>query len=161
MSTGTPIIAYNQKNLESNDKKKDLQNENNIEENKTMQTVFVPTPIFFNPILKQPKGFYGKYQKKKSRPFTERTGDWICKNCKNLNFAFRNECNRCKMTKKDCVEIIKNKGENENINKDCKNNNSNKKNFKYKKHYTNQFNDKENKHKDLDLTNKTENSFEE
>ena len=27
--------------------------------------------------------------------------------------------------------------------------------------YKNQFNDKENKHKDLDLTNKTENSFEE
>ncbi len=160
MSTGTPIIAYNQKNLESNDKKKDLQNETNEEEKKKMQTVFVPTPIFFNTILKQPNGFYGKYPKKKSRPFTERTGDWICKNCKNLNFAFRNECNRCKMPKKDCVEIIKNKEENENIYKDSKNNISNKKNYKYKKHYRNQFNDKENKHKDFDLINKTENSFE-
>ena len=126
-----------------------------------MQTVFVPTPIFFNPILKQPKGFYGKYPKKKSRPFTERTGDWICKNCKNLNFAFRNECNRCKMPKKDYVEIIKSKEENENVNKEIKTYNSNKKIFKYKKNYTNQFNDKENKHKNIENNYKNENSFEE
>ena len=110
-------------------------------------------------MIKTPKSFYGKYQKKKTRPFTERTGDWICKNCKNLNFAFRNECNRCKMSKKDCVEIIKNKEENI---IDNKNNNYNKKMFKYKKHYANQNNDKELKQKDLDLnTNKSEKSFEE
>ena len=110
-------------------------------------------------MIKTPKGFYGKYQKKKTRPFTERTGDWICKNCKNLNFAFRNECNRCKMSKKDCVEIIKNKEENIIENK---NNNYNKKMFKYKKHYINQNNDKELKQKDLDLNiNKSEKSLEE
>ena len=110
-------------------------------------------------MIKPQKGFYGKYPKKKARPFTERTGDWICKNCKNLNFAFRNECNRCKMPKKDCVEIIKNKEENQIENKA---NNSNKKIFKYKKHYTKQFNDKEDNQKEMDLnTNKTENSLEE
>ena len=110
-------------------------------------------------MLKTPKGFYGKYPKKKTRPFTERVGDWICKNCKNLNFAFRNECNRCKMPKKDCVEIIKNKEENPIDNKN--NNNYNKKIYKYKKHSTNQINDIELKQKDLDLnTNKSENSFE-
>lgn len=37
--------------------------------------------------------------KKKSKPFAERVGDWVCNNCKNLNFSFRNICNRCQMTK--------------------------------------------------------------
>ena len=37
--------------------------------------------------------------KKKQKPFTEREGDWICNSCKNLNFAFRVECNRCKLPK--------------------------------------------------------------
>ena len=154
-----------QKNKESNDKsRKSQKNETNKEEKKIMQTVLVPTPFFFNPLLKQPKGFYGKYQKKKTRPFTERAGDWICKNCKNLNFAFRNECNRCKIPKKDCIEVTKNKEENENltINKDnMSSNNSNEKVFKIKKCYTNQFNDKGYKNKDMDLNNQTENSFEE
>ena len=153
-----------QKNKESNDKSKESQkNETNKEEKKIMQTVLVPTPFFFNPLLKQPKGFYGKYQKKKTRPFTERAGDWICKNCKNLNFAFRNECNRCKIPKKDCIEVTKNKEENENltINKDnMSSNNSTEKVFTIKKCYTNQFNDKGYKNKDMDL-NQTENSFEE
>ena len=107
-----------------------------------------PTPIFFNPIIKTPKSFFGKYQKKKTRPFTERTGDWICKNCKNLNFAFRNECNKCKMPKKDCVEIIKNK---ENNPIENKTNNYNKRMVKYKKQYTASTNEKEQKQNDLDI----------
>ena len=157
MTNGLPVIPHTPKNLNSKDKNKEAQKENNEEENKKFQTVFVRAPIFFNPMIKPQKGFYGKYPKKKSRPFTERTGDWICKNCKNLNFAFRNECNRCKIPKKDCVEIIKNKEENE-----IENNNSNKKIFKYKKHYSNQFNDKENNQKEMDLgINKTEKSYEE
>ena len=152
-------MPYNQKNIDVKEKNKDNKKENNEEENRTFQTVFVRGPIFFNPIIKPQKNFYGKYAKKKARPFTERAGDWICKNCKNLNFAFRNECNRCKMAKKDCVEIIKNKEENQIENKA---NNSNKKIFKYKKHYTNQFNDKESNQKEMDLnSNNTENSLEE
>ena len=154
-----PKMPYNQKNTDINDKNKENKKENKEEENKTFQTVFVRGPIFFNPKIKPQNIFYGKYPKKKARPFTERTGDWICKNCKNLNFAFRNECNRCKMAKKDCVEIIKNKEENQIENKA---NNSNKKIFKNKKHYTNQFNDNENNQKEMDLnTNKSENSLEE
>ena len=31
--------------------------------------------------------------------FKERDGDWTCYYCKNLNFKFRNECNRCHITK--------------------------------------------------------------
>ena len=154
-----PIMACNPKNIDTNDKNKENKKEANEEENKTFQTVFVGGPIFFNPMIKPQKGFYGKYPKKKTRPFTERTGDWICKNCKNLNFAFRNECNRCKIPKKDCVEIIKNKEENQ---IDNKTNNSNKKIYKNKKHYTNQFIDKENNQKEMEFNeNYTEKSFEE
>ena len=154
-----PIMACNPKNIDTYDKNKENKKEANEEENKTFQTVFVRGPIFFNPMIKPQKGFYGKYPKKKARPFTERTGDWICKNCKNLNFAFRNECNRCKIPKKDCVEIIKNKEENQ---IDNKTNNSNKKIYKNKKHYTNQFIDKENNQKEMEFNeNYTEKSFEE
>ena len=152
-------MACNPKNIDTNDKNKENKKEANEEENKTFQTVFVGGPIFFNPMIKPQKGFYGKYPKKKARPFTERTGDWICKNCKNLNFAFRNECNRCKIPKKDCVEIIKNKEENQ---IDNKTNNSNKKIYKNKKHYTNQFIDKVNNQKEMEFNeNYTEKSFEE
>ena len=42
---------------------------------------------------------FNKVYKRKQNPFTEREGDWICNNCKNLNFSFRVECNRCKLPK--------------------------------------------------------------
>lgn len=57
---------------------------------------------------KIPKDFYNKFQYRKMRPFCERTGDWICKKCRNLNFSFRTECNRCKLPKKETIETRKN-----------------------------------------------------
>lgn len=39
--------------------------------------------------------------KKKKRGFIERKGDWHCSNCKNINFAFRKECNKCKLAKEE------------------------------------------------------------
>ncbi len=36
---------------------------------------------------------------KSQKPLIKREGDWICKFCNNLNFAFRKECNRCKLVK--------------------------------------------------------------
>lgn len=33
------------------------------------------------------------------KPFDRRKGDWVCSECHNLNFAFRIECNRCKLPK--------------------------------------------------------------
>jgi len=36
---------------------------------------------------------------KSKKPFSERPGDWVCIKCKNLNFSFRNSCNRCETTK--------------------------------------------------------------
>ena len=43
---------------------------------------------------------------KLKKPFIERIGDWICFNCHNLNFAFRTNCNRCHITKKDNQILI-------------------------------------------------------
>ena len=43
----------------------------------------------------------GENEKKKKKPFIEREGDWTCIKCKNLNFAFRNYCNRCNLTKNE------------------------------------------------------------
>jgi hypothetical protein len=36
---------------------------------------------------------------KRKKPFIEREGDWVCINCKNLNFSFRLSCNRCQLPK--------------------------------------------------------------
>ena len=41
-------------------------------------------------------GFNEKKKKKKNKEFVEREGDWSCYRCKNINFAFRNKCNKCK-----------------------------------------------------------------
>ena len=119
------------------------------EKNKKIPAILVPASLFYNPIVKASlfynpivknhKNIYGKYPKKKLKPFVERQGDWICKYCKNLNFAFRNECNRCGLQKKDCLETVKHNEENE-INNKLKI--QNKKTNKYKKNYSNQINDK-------------------
>ena len=46
-------------------------------------------------------------QKKiRKRNFKERKGDWICKVCNNLNFAFRNHCNICKSLKENSIKKI-------------------------------------------------------
>lgn len=144
---------------EINENNKENKKGNNEEGNKAIQTVFYPFTIFPNPMLKTPKNFYGKYKKKKTRPFTERDGDWICNNCKNLNFAFRNKCNRCKISKTDCTEIIKNKEENPIENRS---NNFNKNSFNEKKSFTNRNNNnKEQQLKDFGLNMfKNEKSFE-
>ena len=38
-------------------------------------------------------------EKKKKKPLIERKGDWQCPKCHNLNFAFRQQCNRCSLSK--------------------------------------------------------------
>jgi len=128
-------------NSQNPTEKKELKEE---ERNNKIPTILVPTPIFYNPMMKNTKNMYGKYPKKKTRPFTERQGDWICKFCKNLNFAFRNECNRCKVPKKVCVESVKQNEENETKNNpNNKMKFSNKKIYKYRKNYSNQVTDKD------------------
>ena len=45
-------------------------------------------------------------QKKTKKAIKERRGDWVCQVCSNVNFAFRNVCNRCKGRKEECLEKI-------------------------------------------------------
>ena len=40
-------------------------------------------------------------KKRKKKIFLERKGDWHCSNCKNINFSFRKECNKCKISKEE------------------------------------------------------------
>lgn len=43
---------------------------------------------------------YNHYiENKHKKKFAERPGDWYCKYCNNLNFSFRNACNRCRLSK--------------------------------------------------------------
>ena len=43
---------------------------------------------------------------KKKKTLVEREGDWLCPKCKNLNFAFRILCNRCKLDKPSGINQI-------------------------------------------------------
>lgn len=40
-----------------------------------------------------------KKKKKKKVEFVEREGDWSCYRCKNINFSFRDKCNKCQLSK--------------------------------------------------------------
>ena len=42
------------------------------------------------------------------KQFIERPGDWICYYCQNLNFTFRNNCNRCHMPRIENQKLIQN-----------------------------------------------------
>ena len=56
-------------------------------------------------------GFYEKKKKKKNKEFIEREGDWSCYRCKNINFAFRDKCNKCKMAKDESEMRFKEVGQ--------------------------------------------------
>jgi len=52
--------------------------------------------------------------KKIKKPFIEREGDWVCLQCKNLNFSFRVSCNRCQISKEDNETLKAKQNVNEN-----------------------------------------------
>lgn len=47
------------------------------------------------------KSNINKKKEKKKKNFIQKEGDWVCYDCKNINFSFRNKCNRCKLLKED------------------------------------------------------------
>lgn len=98
----------------------------------------ITTPIFFN---KMSNYCYNKVYKKKNKPFIEREGDWVCKNCKNLNFAFRLECNRCKLPKDSDIKSITVDINSENKKRqlnNCPNNSMNQNNYNYNNNKVNE-----------------------
>lgn len=54
-------------------------------------------------------------QLNKKVTLTERVGDWVCLNCNNLNFSFRNMCNRCDMDRLDVGKTIMSQHELDNV----------------------------------------------
>ena len=95
-------------------------------------TMMIGTPIFFS---NMPKYCYNKLYKRKQKPFTEREGDWICNHCKNLNFAFRLECNRCKFPKGADTKVNNVEETNKENNQDQKPYQKNSRYNKHKKNY--------------------------
>ena len=79
----------------------------------------VATPFFINNISQN--YYLNKFVKKTTKPFAEREGDWICPECKNLNFAFRLYCNRCKHPKENSDKksnTVEKTEENKNVKKE-------------------------------------------
>ena len=42
-----------------------------------------------------------KNNKKKKKEFVQRKNDWFCYRCKNINFCFREKCNKCHLKKEE------------------------------------------------------------
>ena len=158
-STGIPIIPFapkdfNQKN-EKNEKtdnsssgsgedssQKDIKSDNNCKMHDNIEpTMFIGSPIFFS---NMPKYCYNKLYKRKQKPFTEREGDWICNSCKNLNFAFRVECNRCKLPKGAEAKANNNDDKSKENNQEHKPYQRNQRYNKHKRNYNYHYNNKNN-----------------
>ena len=73
---------------------------------------FVPKDKIIESLLISAKAFNEnntrkkKEKKKKRINFVKREGDWICYKCKNLNFAFRSVCNKCKLPKEESEKYL-------------------------------------------------------
>ena len=50
-------------------------------------------------------------KKKKKKEFIEREGDWSCYRCKNINFSFRDKCNKCQFSKEESEKKFNEVGE--------------------------------------------------
>ena len=102
-------------------KKSDLED---IDEKKLKAKPFIPTKYKMNNtfLANYPANFFNskvnylnKYNsfiqyelsiKKTKKKFIERKGDWKCSKCNNINFAFRNQCNKCKISKEESEKIL-------------------------------------------------------
>jgi len=73
----------------------------------------------FNMIQMYPNTFKfknknGQKLKKKNcvkKEFVEREGDWPCYKCKNINFSFRKQCNKCRLNKEESEKMFQEVGE--------------------------------------------------
>ena len=51
----------------------------------------------------------------KKASLAERVGDWVCLSCSNLNFSFRDICNRCDLLRIDVGKTIMSEDELESL----------------------------------------------
>ena len=65
---------------------------------------FNPPMIFnYNSNFRIDNSYKKNYYKKKNKIIKDKKKDWVCQLCFNLNYAFRTECNRCKVPKEKCI----------------------------------------------------------
>ena len=78
-----------------------------------MQNTFLvkyPAEYFIIPVNKVNK--FKKFMQfelittKTKKKFVERKGDWKCSKCKNINFSFRSQCNKCKISKEESDKYL-------------------------------------------------------
>ena len=94
-SNNPPIFIPKQmRNKDSNQKGNILNNDTNIKFNNNEKTN-VKNKFDNNKKNAQNNRKDGRNKK----PFEVRIGDWNCSQCNNLNFSFRNKCNRCGIPK--------------------------------------------------------------
>ena len=61
-------------------------------------------PVIFNNYNNFYSDYYkNNYYKKKNKIIKDKKKDWVCQICMNFNYAFRTECNRCKLPKEKCI----------------------------------------------------------
>ena len=107
------------KSLFDNTKNKKKQFSDDLNEDKLKAKPYIPSKYklnksfalinpadCFNSLIKKPNKSNNLVQfeicfKTKKKKFVERKGDWKCSKCKNINFAFREKCNKCKITKEE------------------------------------------------------------
>lgn len=112
------------KSLFNNTKFKKKDDNDQLDEKKLKVKPFIPTKYRidnasmincpaenFNLENKKSNKFdnYIEYELKlkcKRKKFVERKGDWRCSKCKNINFSFRDKCNKCKITKEESQKYL-------------------------------------------------------
>ena len=109
-----PVNSYIK---DDNINKNNVENEESTKKDEAVKTTpatfMVATPFFINNI--NSKFYLNQFVKKTIKPFTEREGDWVCPECKNLNFAFRVSCNRCKYQKENSEKKVLEDQKEENV----------------------------------------------
>ena len=80
---------FNNLNIDNNNNLNNLGNNKNLNEN-------IPNQLSF---MSSNNKKEDKQPIKKRKKIEKREGDWICHKCNNLNFSFRNSCNKCKSLK--------------------------------------------------------------
>ena len=90
-----PVVIFNSQSLFSNN----------------AGNKFGQIPINYLNYNNSSKNAYEKKKKKKKVEFVEREGDWSCYRCKNINFSFREKCNKCLLSKEESEKKFAEVGE--------------------------------------------------